>query len=67
MDRITISFAELLDRVLQMKEDNITTVTLTIEEPQQQGGESFPACLFLTGSSPDEEFDIEFDEIESVE
>ena len=67
MNRITISFAELLDRVLQMKEDNITTVTLAIEKPYELDGESYPACLFLTGSSPDDEFDIEFDEIESVE
>lgn len=65
MDRITISFAELLDRVLQMKEDNIATVTLTIEKPYELNGESYPACLYLTGTASNVDYDIEFDEIEA--
>ena len=44
MDTITVKVADLWEKINQMKQDGMDTVTLTLFEPE----ESFPASMNLT-------------------
>lgn len=67
MNHITISFQELLARVLEMKEDGVKVVHLQIDEGDPSGDDPLPPCLYLSAAPTDGSLiEVDYDEIEEL-
>ena len=64
LDTITISVADLVTMVQDLKTHKISTVKLQILEPDPEF--EIPATLEFTGYSPDLPYGVEFEGIESI-